>query len=222
MGDIREHTWIIGAGKFGLRAPLWLNRQKDRSFDITMVDLDRESLTEAEALGCRTQQADAVSFLHHSLTRNNGPDWVVPAVPVHLAFEWCRHRLGHERLLSEPLPDGIDACLPNPMKGQGSDIYVSHADFLCPPNCNEPDDRCTKTGKPRKTDMFTLLERVSFQDITPFVIQSVQLGPGVGGYAPAAMFDLLTRLEHHRGRCFVATACRCHGVVSGAVVYGSA
>ncbi|HCY84601.1 MAG TPA: potassium transporter [Desulfobacteraceae bacterium] len=213
-----ERIWIIGAGTFGLRASKWLNRQEERPFDITMVDLDRESLAEAKALGCRTQQEDAVKFLSTRLTRENGPDWVVPAVPVHLAFEWCRQRLGGEMMLPEPLPDGIEDCLPNPMRGQGSDIYVSHAEFLCPPNCNEPDDRCTKTGDPRKTDMFKLLARVSFQDTTPFILQSIQLGPGVGGYTPAAMFDLLDRLKNHRGRCLVATACRCHGVLSGAVV----
>jgi hypothetical protein len=206
--------WIIGAGKFGLRAAKWLLKQ-DGQYSVTLVDQDKVSLEQARALGCRVEAGDGIEFLKTRLTRENGPDWIVPAVPVHLAWEWCRLRVDGDSLAPYPLPERIEAHLPNCMHGAGHDIYVSHADFLCPPNCNEPDDRCTKTGEPRKPDMFRLLAEVEFPGITPFVIQSVQLGPGVGGYRPKTLFDLLERIEVHRGPCFVATACRCHGVVSG-------
>ncbi len=209
-----ETIWIIGAGKFGLRAAKWLLKQ-DGQFRVTLVDQDKGSLDQARALGCRVEAGDGIGFLETGLTRENRPDWIVPAVPVHLAWEWCRLRAGEEFMTPWTLPEGIEAHLPNCMHGAGHDIYVSHADFLCPPNCNEPDDKCTKTGKPRKPDMFRLLAQVDYQGVTPFVIQSVQLGPGVGGYRPQILFDLLERIEAHRGSCFVATACRCHGVVSG-------
>jgi hypothetical protein len=74
------------------------------------------------------------------------------------------------------------------------------------------------TGKPRKQDMFELIGERDVQDIIPFVIQSRQLGPGVGGYAPADLFDLADRIGRHQGTCLVATACRCHGVISGGFV----
>jgi hypothetical protein len=139
-------------------------------------------------------------------------------VPVHLAWEWCRLTLGTNRLVSCPLPDGIDGCLPHPMRGTDNQIYVSHADFLCPPNCSEPDDKCTVTGQPRKPDMFRLIAELNFPDVVPFVIQSRQLGPGVGGYTPADLYALADRISRHTGQCLAATACRCHGVISGGFV----
>ncbi len=209
-----ETIWIIGAGKFGFRAAKWLLKQ-DGQYSVTLVDQDKGSLAQAKDLGCRVETGDAILFLKDRLTRKNGPDWIVPAVPVHLAWEWCRLKMDGDYLAPYPMPEGIETQLPNCMHGAGHDIYVSHADFLCPPNCNEPDDRCTKTGKPRKKDIFRILAEVNYPLVKPFVIQSVQLGPGVGGYRPEALFDLLERIESHRGPCFVATACRCHGVVSG-------
>jgi len=209
-----ETIWIIGAGKFGFRAAKWLLKQEGQ-YSVTLVDQDKVSLDQARALGCRVEAGDGVEFLKTRLTRKSGPDWIVPAVPVHLSWEWLRLRVEGNYLAPYPLPEKIEVHLPNCMHGAGHDIYVSHANFLCPLNCNEPDDRCTKTGEPRKPDMFRLLAEIEFPGITPFVIQSVQLGPGVGGYRPKVLFDLLDRIEAHRGPCFVATACRCHGVVSG-------
>ena len=206
--------WIIGAGKFGLRAAKWLLKQKGQ-YSVILVDQDKAALDQVKDLGCRTETVDAINFLNNRLTRENGPDWIVPAVPVHLAWEWCRLRIEADNLTPYHLPERLEVDLPNCMYGAGHDIYVSHADFLCPPNCNEPDDKCTKTGMPRKPDMFRFLAEMHYPRVKPFVIRSVQLGPGVGGYGPEALFDLLERIEAYRGLCFVATACRCHGVVSG-------
>jgi len=209
-----ETLWIIGAGKFGLRAAKWLLK-KENQYNVVLVDQDKASLDQGKALGCRVEACDGIEFLNTRLTRNSGPDWIVPAVPVHLSWEWLRLQVKGNSLTPYPLPETFEAHLPNCMHGPGHDIYVSHANFMCPPNCNEPDDRCTKTGEPRKPDMFRLLAQIEFPGLIPFVIQSVQLGPGVGGYRPAALFDLLDRIKAHQGTCFVATACRCHGVVSG-------
>jgi hypothetical protein len=213
-----KQVWIIGSGRFGLRAARFLGKDKSRKMDVTLVDRDRQSLEKAGSLGCTTVAGDGVDFLFREMTRTRGPDWVVPAVPVHLAWEWCRLTLGTNRLVSCPLPDGIDGCLPHPMRGTDNQIYVSHADFLCPPNCSEPDDKCTVTGQPRKPDMFRLIAELNFPDVVPFVIQSRQLGPGVGGYAPADLYALADRISRHTGQCLAATACRCHGVISGGFV----
>ena len=213
-----KQVWIIGGGRFGLRAAQWLIKQAPPCFAVTLVDLDRQCLEKAQSLGCSIYAGDGADFLFCRMTRDRGPDWVVPAVPVHLAWQWCRRKMGKDRLLSWPLPDEIASHLPNPMRGTDNQIYVSHADFLCPPNCSEPDDRCTMTGKPRKQDMFELIGERDVQDIMPFVIQSRQLGPGVGGYAPADLFDLVDTIARHQGKCLVATACRCHGVISGGFV----
>ncbi len=210
-----ETIWIIGAGKFGLKAAKYLLKIKGQ-YSVTLVDKDKAAMDQGKDLGCRTEVSHAVDFLNNRLTRETGPDWIVPAVPVHLAWEWCRLRIETDNLTLHPLPAGLKAHMPNCMHGAGHDIYVSHADFLCPPNCNEPDDNCTQTQMPRKQDMFRFLAEVKYPGVRPFVIQSVQLGPGVGGYCPKALFDLLEQIESHKGYCLVATACRCHGVVSGA------
>jgi len=47
------------------------------------------------------------------------------------------------------------------------------------------------------------------------VIQSHQLGPGIGGYRPAMLFELLERVKQAGSALLVSTACRCHGVVTG-------
>lgn len=213
-----ETIWIIGAGKFGLRAAKWLLRKNDNTFAITMVDMNTASLNEAEKLGCRIEVGDGIDFLCRHLTPGHGPDWVVPAVPVHLAWQWCRRQDIQRKIMPLALPEGIKTCLPNPMDGANGDIYVSHADFLCPPNCNEPDDKCTYTGEPRKKDMFRLLSEVQYKDIQPFVIQSEQLGPGVGGYRRSDLLAFRDRIAEYTGTFFAATACRCHGVVSGGYI----
>jgi hypothetical protein len=213
-----KQVWIIGSGKFGLRAARWMLRQNKPAIDVTLVDRDRPCLDKAASLGCTTVVGDGADFLFREMTRNGKPDWVVPAVPVHLAWEWCRLTLGTGRLLSHFLPEAMDTRLPHPMRGTDNQIYVSHADFLCPPNCSEPDDRCTVTGKPRKKEMFRVIAEFNFPQMVSFVIQSRQLGPGVGGYTPADLFGLADRISRHRGRCLVATACRCHGVISGGFV----
>lgn len=215
-----ETIWIIGSGRFGIRAARQLANRRDKKYQdkkytILVVDQDKASLDKARDLGCGVEAGDGVRFLYENLERGRGPDWVVPAVPVHLAWEWCRLRLGGALLMPVVLPGAFDALVPNPMRGKTNEVYVSHADFLCPSNCNEPEDYCTRTGEPRKTDMFQYLAGLNFPGVTPFVIQSVQLGPGTGGYSPEALFDLVDRLAQHKGDCFAATACRCHGVVSG-------
>lgn len=68
--------------------------------------------------------------------------------------------------------------------------------------------------------MFRILAGIEYQKIAAFVIQSEQLGPGVGGYRPSSLVDLKERIEGHRGVFYLATACRCHGVVSGGIFKG--
>jgi hypothetical protein len=156
-----------------------------------------------------------VEFLAKSLTRVGGPDWIIPALPVHLAAEWLLARLGPRRLRRVPLPEEIEPRLPNPIRGSDGNIYVSHADFRCPDDCTEPHDICTVTGEKRKKNLFEILGDLRFHAFHSLNIRSHQLGPGVGGYRTEQLFDLLARLEGSGGRFLISTACRCHGVLSG-------
>jgi hypothetical protein len=209
-----ETIWIMGAGRFGLRAATYLLKQHT-AFDIVLVDRDRQKLDQAEGLDCITARKDGIVYLNTHLKSGNLPTWIVPALPVHLAWEWCRTQLGPKLLDPLDISSEIDGLLPNPMHGPGGDIYVSHADFICPSNCNEPHDFCTVTREPRKQEMFDLLSQLRFENFSSQVIESCQLGPGIGGYRPEALFSLLEKIKTLKGPILLSTACRCHAVITG-------
>lgn len=209
-----ENIWIIGAGHFGLRALRQLSENHtDRRF--VLADPNKENLEQAKGMNRRLEQADGVAFLARHLQPDNGPDWIIPALPVHLAAEWCLLRSGPDRFYRVTMPSEIDMFLPNPMRGSGGDIYVSHATFRCPEDCAEPGNICTFTQEPRKRNMFEVLRDIQFPGFESLVIRSCQLGPGVGGYRPRQLFELLAKIEKAKTGLFVSTACRCHGVITG-------
>jgi len=208
-----ETIWIIGVGRFGLRAAKSLSRSHN-NLKIVLVDPDKAKLEKARSLGCILEQADGIEYLNTHLKSRTLPTWIVPALPIHLAWEWCRCQLGAVLLNPVEISSKIDKLLPNPMHGSNGDRYVSHADFICPANCSEPSDICTVTQQPRKQNMYDLLSQLRFIDFSSLVIQSQQLGPGVGGYAPESLFSLLDRIEKKKGSFLLSTACRCHGVIT--------
>jgi hypothetical protein len=208
-----SQIWIIGSGRFGRLALQRLTSARgSRAF--TLVDPDPAQLRSAEGPAAETVVSDGVAFLVERLERTGGPDWIIPAVPVHLAAEWCLSRLGPERVRRIDLPPGIESRLAHPMTGPSGDIYVSHADFICPDDCPEPAGHCTVTQQPRKPNMFDQLADISVPGGRSLVLRSHQLGPGVGGYRPEALLHLLDQLGSVNGPVLVSTACRCHGVVT--------
>ncbi|MCG8549990.1 MAG: potassium transporter [Desulfobacterales bacterium] len=209
-----KKIWVLGSGTFGVRAVRQLSGIHGAG-SITLVDPSPRALDQAAVRGITKVCEEGVAFLHKNLSKGERPDWIVPALPVHLAWEWGLLALGQNRLVRSPLPEILVSSLPNAITGDSGDIYVSHADFICPTNCSEPDQFCTRTGEPRKKDMYRLLAQTGQKGMPFFVIRSLQLGPGVGGYQPKALFDLLDRITSCRGLHAVVTACRCHGVVTG-------
>ena len=205
---------IIGAGKFGARAAVSL-RKTDPNVRITMVDTDESRLRQWDKQ-VKVKHADGIDFLVDCLKRGVAPEMIIPAVPVHVAFEWMRRDGGVPgEIALLPVPEKIAGWLPNPMHGSNGALYVSHADFQCPLNCNEPAERCTFTGKARKTDMFKLLAGISAKGYTSVVVRSRQLAPGVGGYPPQALYTARAQVTAAAGRILLSTACRCHAVVHG-------
>lgn len=209
-----EEIWIIGVGQFGLLAFKRLSKShKERHF--VLVDPVKETLSRCKGPNSTLERADGVDFLEQHLNPRNRPDWIIPALPIHLAAEWLLIRLGPERLQRVALPPGIEPLLPNPIRGSDGNIYVSHADFTCPDDCAEPRDICTVTGEPRKQNMFEILGGIHLPPFQPLTIRSHQLGPGIGGYRPKHLFALLEKVQQASGHLFVSTACRCHGVITG-------
>lgn len=208
-----ETIWIIGAGLFGRLAV----KRLQKNFHLVIVDIDKRQLNAIEDSNITLEQGDGVQYLADNLCPETKVDWIIPTLPVHLAWEWSQKKVGIHSLTTRIITDEIDPLLPHSVRGSQSQIYVSHADFICPDNCIEPDHFCTYTKKPRKKDMYLLLESLSFRGYQPLVIKSRQLAPGIGGYRPADLFNLSDKIEQTKGELLICTACRCHGVITGAV-----
>lgn len=209
-----KEVWIVGAGKFGRLA---FERLSERRKDTHFVLIDPDGTTLSRCYGNRLikEQADGVAFLDRHLDRRNEPDWIIPALPIHLAAEWVLHRLGPERIRRVEIPSELDPLLPNPIHGQTGDVYVTHAEFICPDDCAEPRGICTMTGEKRKQNMFEVLGEIALKPFQSLVIRSHQLAPGIGGYRPAHLHALIEALKKAAGPFLISTACRCHGVITG-------
>lgn len=182
---------------------------------LCLVDPSEANLSQAAGPHRTLDQADGVAYLANHLHPDDSPDWIIPALPLHLAAEWCLVRLRDQGLRRIALPGELEPLLPNPFCGSDGNIYVSYANFTCPVNCSEPSDICTVTQKPRQKSMFALLENIKLPPFESIVIRSCQIGPGIGGYQPKQLFALLNQIEKIRGSFLLNTACRCHGVITG-------
>jgi len=204
---------IIGCGHFGSRAAEKLFRKDSRS-KIIVVDKSKKSLQKISRLPIEAAVSDGIIYLNQFFSKGRKADYIIPAVPLHLAFEFILSQtkpLGGKRRRVPPLSD-----LPNPMKGKTGDLYTSLANFLCSENCPEPARYCTSTGKRREKPLYQILNDLK----GPFesrVIRSHQLTLGVGGFKPEALLDLLEnikkRAKPHRS-ILISTTSRCHGVTS--------
>jgi hypothetical protein len=209
-----EKIWIIGLGQFGHIAFRRLSETlKDRHF--VLVDPVEENLLKCTGSTATLRISDGVKFLERHLKTGRKPDWIIPALPVHLAAEWILLHLGPTRLRRLPPPSIIETLGPNPVRGSEGNIYVSHADFKCPDDCDESQNICTITRNMRNQNMFELLGNLNIKPFKAFNIQSHQLGPGIGGYRPEQLLKLMGNVEQARGPILVSTACRCHGVITG-------
>ena len=204
---------IIGCGHFGSRAAEKLLK-KDPHSKIIVVDKNKKALRKVSHLPVEIAMNEGVSYLEQFLSRGRKTDYVIPAVPFHLAFEFIQLRLrpfGAKRV-KVPVLLGV----PNPVPGKTGDLYTSFADFLCSEDCPEPAQYCTITKKRRPKPLYRILNELE-EAVESRVIRSLQLAPGVGGFKPEALLDLLKNIEKRtklHQSILVSTASRCHGVTS--------
>lgn len=209
-----EKIWVLGAGKFGLRAALMMRKELPAAA-ITLVD-SRQLTTVPAEIECVC--ADAVDWLVEHLTPDTDVAAIIPAVPLHLAAEWLKRKimLARGAVSTVEITAATVQGFPNPCRLSPSQLAVSHADFLCPENCAEPEGLCTVTGQDRPAPLYRLLERTGCGNYTPLIVRSRQFGPGVGGYAPADLWELYRRARALRNiPLLIGTACKCHGIIDG-------
>ncbi|OGP63412.1 MAG: hypothetical protein A2170_06785 [Deltaproteobacteria bacterium RBG_13_53_10] len=205
--------FIAGCGHFGEQAVKQLLGKSRRS-QIVVVDKDKKALQTVSSLPVEVITGESVHCLDQLLSQGRNFDYIVPAVPLHFAFEFVLSKVkpfGAKKGGVPPL-----SGLPNPILGKTGDLYTSLADFLCPEDCPEPSTYCSFTGRKRPKPLYKLLmeTRGSFE---PRVIRSYQLGLGVGGIRLKTLFDLVEDVTKRKSAdplLLISTASRCHGVTS--------
>jgi hypothetical protein len=211
---------ILGGGKFGRLAFERLARQ-DAAASFLVVDSDPGSLViSGGGPGHQQVQAEAIAFLVQHLAGDDRWDWIVPMVPIHVAYQW---------LLAGPLagsdwqpaaaPAALAHLVPETQRGPEGELFLSRAQHLCPDDCAET-GICPVTGEPRDLPLHQELAGFNLAGYQIRVIPSQQLAPGVGGYPPGCLLDLARDLNALEGKVLVATACRCQGVVHGLAHWG--
>ncbi len=208
-----KNIWIIGAGRFGKKAVSAMKRHHPHAV-VTVMDHSPQACSAIDDPAVTTICTDGVSYLYHHLENGADPDWIIPVIPVHLAFEWMRLRLLSEyRLEPVEIPEAVKRSLPNVHSGKSGEIFVSVASFVCPENCPEPSDICTYTRKPRTLILHQRLQSLSCPPFVNVALQSQQLAPGIGGLRPQSLWDGLAAVLAARFPVLLSTACKCHGVV---------
>ncbi len=135
---------IIGCGHFGSRAVEKLLQKNPRS-RIIVVDKSKKALQKVSKLSVKTVVSDGTLYLAQFLSGGNKTDYIIPAVPYHLAFKFILSHLKPLGCKRERVPALSE--LPNPMIGKTGDLYTSLSDFLCPEDCPEPARYKKKTPK---------------------------------------------------------------------------
>ncbi|MGO9313279.1 MAG: hypothetical protein ACLQBD_01655 [Syntrophobacteraceae bacterium] len=202
---------VLGAGRFGrLAAERLKSRFPDALLSITDRDADRVDAITRD-LGIEGRVEDSILSIS-----GISPDdlWLIPAVPVHLGFEWALNELNRVAEVRRlPVPEEVGLKVPNPICVPSGTLYASFATFVCPDYCSEPEEICTHTGKGRPGNLYEVFGGVLASGFNVAVLRSWQLAPGVGGYPGRSLTELLAAIGSKPGRYLVATSCRCHGVM---------
>ena len=209
---------ILGTGKFGRLALTRLARQ-DAAASFTVVDRDPAALAVAlDGVPDWTRvQGEAIAFLVRHLGGDGRWDWIIPMVPVHVAFHWLMAGpLAGSAWQPAAVPEALAGLIPGARRGPQGELYLSRARSLCPDDCAEP-EVCPVTGESRDLPLHQELASLHLAGYEIRVIPSRQLAPGVGGYSPRRLLDLARDMRVLEGKVLIATACRCHGVIQGLV-----
>lgn len=201
---------IVGAGHFGERAARIIAERGNSQ--IFVIDVDKERLARLNGLPVTALRCDGIRFLIENDPFLMPSNTIVPALPLHLAYEWLRGILPDKLQIRRiSVPAEVAEFVPHAWPGGEGSLLVSYADFVCPDDCPEP-AACTITGEQRPRPLYALLGTLGLTGFNVHVIRSRQLAPGLGGYRAA---DLKAAAETvGEGRWLLASACKCHGILT--------
>jgi hypothetical protein len=153
---IRRLYVIIGCGHFGGHAVEKLLRKVPHP-KIIAVDKNEERIKNISHLPIEAVVCDGLLYLNKFFSEGRSANYIVPAVPFHLAFEFILSQLkplGAKRRRVPTLPG-----VPNPMRGKKGDLCTSLANFRCPEDCQEPAQYCTVTKERRTKPLHKILRK---------------------------------------------------------------
>ena len=209
--DNKQTYIVLGCGHFGQGAVKAIKSLPSQP-SVIAVDIDEEMLQTVEAQADQVHHADGVQYLKELSESEAASCWVVPALPLHLAFEWLLLGLSTtaERM-SVPQAFNPEGVLQQHRTQDGT-LYCSLGDFTCPEDCPEPDEYCHITEEPRTAPLYRILDETPCAGFHSLVIRSQLVVPGVGGYPFADLLTLRALLLIAGGDYLISTACTCHGV----------
>jgi len=200
---------VVGGGRYGERAVSYLIRQ-ERRFIIIDPDPDcRAALAAREAVHSGSVMHGGLDVALRAFF-NYSPELVFPTAPVHMAAGLVCESLGFHESPGE-IQDLL-ALLPPELVLSTKDgsVYLSlNREATCIPDCPSP-DICPVTGEDRTVPLHDILRRL-LPDA--FILESVQLAPGLGALRGSDIADLLVKVSG-RKHVAIGTACQCHGVVT--------
>ena len=207
-----DALFIIGAGHFGTRAARIIRQRSDGP--VFVVDPDKKGLSSLGDLRIEKIQGDGVRFLLDNFQYLKNANTIVPALPVHLAYEWLiRYLPGDMKTKKLPMPE-TPPPLPHVCPASEGSTLVSYADFLCPDDCPEP-VYCTVTGKKREQPLYAFLRNLQLPPFQVHIIRSHQLAPGLGGYKAGDLRETAERVMKGGDRKWIlGTSCKCHGILT--------
>jgi hypothetical protein len=210
---------ILGSGQFGRLAVSRLTQQETTT-SFMIVDRDPAALAvQGSGPGYQQIQGEAITFLVQHLAGDETWDWIIPMVPVHVAFHWLvAGPLAESGWQPAAVPEAVAQLAPGALRGPEGELYLSRSQHLCPDDCAEP-QVCPVTGE-AGDPLHRKLASLHLPGYQVKVIPSRQLAPGVGGHHPGQLLELARELKGQTGKVLIATACRCHGVVHGLMLPG--
>lgn len=200
---------VVGGGKYGTAAAGYL---RARGIPFVLVDPDPCCAAAHMLQGTGESFRFVPGGINEALRvfLSCSPDRVFPAAPVHVAAEMVSAASG----LGE-CPGGISALLASIPTGltagtRGGSVFLSlNRDSTCLPECPSP-ELCPVTGEDRT---FPLHEQLRRHLPDAFILESVQVAPGLGAVRGPDLMTVFKRCREME-RATIATACRCHGVVT--------
>ena len=211
-------VFVIGAGHFGARAVKLLVSRLNSP--MWVVDSDERRLEQLEGTSVHKFLGEGINFITKTFDCFHPSNLVVPAVPLHLAFEWLKTYSAINLLIrNREIPAEMKPFMPFSWDGNDGSLLVSYANFRCPDDCPEPEGYCTITREKKEMPLHRLLENLQVTGYRIHILKSRQLAPGVGGYRVEDLRQLYDRVRRGgRGRWLIGTACKCHGVVTAVEV----